>query len=115
MDPTTADPQNPACSGVDKADHVAMDMCYAENRAVIHLHGGITPWISDGTPHQWITPAGEDTAYPEGVSVENVPDMDTRDARTACADVLLHQRPERAVDVLPRPRLGHHPAQRVCR
>ncbi|MBN2840228.1 MAG: hypothetical protein JXP37_04645, partial [Coriobacteriia bacterium] len=31
---------------------------YTENRAVVHLHGGITPWISDGTPHQWITPAG---------------------------------------------------------
>jgi FtsP/CotA-like multicopper oxidase with cupredoxin domain len=48
---------------------------YTENRAVIHLHGGHTPWISDGTPHQWITPAGEDTQYPKGVSVQNVPDM----------------------------------------
>lgn len=48
---------------------------YTQNRAAIHLHGGITPWISDGTPHQWITPAGEDTVYPEGVSVRNVPDM----------------------------------------
>ncbi|WP_202613549.1 multicopper oxidase domain-containing protein [Ornithinimicrobium cerasi] len=75
MDPTAADPQNPVCSGIDKADHVAMNMCYAENRATLHLHGGITPWISDGTPHQWITPAGETTEYPEGVSVENVPDM----------------------------------------
>ncbi|HET6350657.1 MAG TPA: multicopper oxidase domain-containing protein [Coriobacteriia bacterium] len=52
--------------------HMAM---YTQNRATLHLHGGITPWISDGTPHQWITPAGEDTVYPEGVSVENVPDM----------------------------------------
>ncbi|MCL5096725.1 MAG: multicopper oxidase domain-containing protein [Candidatus Omnitrophica bacterium] len=48
---------------------------YTENRAVIHLHGGYTPWISDGTPHQWITPAGEHTSYPEGVSTQNVPDM----------------------------------------
>ncbi|MDD1683156.1 MAG: PKD domain-containing protein [Methanoregula sp.] len=48
---------------------------YTENRAEIHLHGGNTPWISDGTPHQWITPAGEDTAYPRGVAVYNVPDM----------------------------------------
>ena len=48
---------------------------YTENRAEIHLHGGNTPWISDGTPHQWITPAGEYTAYPEGASVYNVPDM----------------------------------------
>ena len=43
----------------------------------------MTPWISDGTPHQWITPDGEvpypdsDSPHPknEGVSVVNVPDM----------------------------------------
>jgi len=64
------DPQNPMC-GMDPKPMG----CYSENRATLHLHGGITPWISDGTPHQWITPAGEDTAYPEGVSVQNVPDM----------------------------------------
>ena len=49
---------------------------YTENRATLHLHGGNTPWISDGTPHQWTTPANETTPYPEGVSVYNVPDMD---------------------------------------
>jgi FtsP/CotA-like multicopper oxidase with cupredoxin domain len=49
--------------------------CFPQNRATLHLHGGVTPWISDGTPHQWITPAGEDTKYPQGVSVQNVPDM----------------------------------------
>lgn len=54
----------------------AMPMDYTENRATLHLHGGFVPWISDGTPHQWTTPAGEDTPYPEGVSVYNVPDMD---------------------------------------
>jgi FtsP/CotA-like multicopper oxidase with cupredoxin domain len=48
---------------------------YTENRGTIHLHGGQTVWISDGTPHQWITPAGEDTPYPVGVSVKPVPDM----------------------------------------
>ncbi|MHB8859078.1 MAG: cupredoxin domain-containing protein [Thermoleophilia bacterium] len=48
---------------------------YTENRANIHLHGGDTVWISDGTPNQWITPAGETTPYPEGVQVVNVPDM----------------------------------------
>ena len=48
---------------------------YTQNRATIHLHGGFTPWISDGTPHQWITPASETTSYPKGVSVPNVPDM----------------------------------------
>jgi FtsP/CotA-like multicopper oxidase with cupredoxin domain len=49
---------------------------YSQNRANLHLHGGVTPWISDGTPHQWTTPAGQVTTYTEGVSVYNVPDMD---------------------------------------
>ncbi len=48
---------------------------FTQNRATLHLHGGFVPWISDGTPHQWITPAGENTSYPKGVSVKNVPDM----------------------------------------
>ena len=48
---------------------------YAQNRANLHLHGNNSIWISDGTPHQWTTPAGEQTQYPHGVSVYNVPDM----------------------------------------
>ncbi len=32
---------------------------YAENRVDVHLHGGLTPWISDGTPHQWTIPVGD--------------------------------------------------------
>jgi len=32
---------------------------YTQNRATLHLHGGATPWISDGTPHQWTVPVGE--------------------------------------------------------
>ena len=56
---------------------------YTDNRATLHLHGGNTPWISDGTPHQWITPAGESLIpagaaydpYRKGASVQNVPDM----------------------------------------
>ena len=54
----------------------AKPMNYTENRATLHLHGGFVPWISDGSPHMWTTPAGEKTPYPEGVSVYNVPDMD---------------------------------------
>jgi FtsP/CotA-like multicopper oxidase with cupredoxin domain len=64
------DPQRPMCGDTPKP----MD-CFTENRATLHLHGGISPWISDGTPHQWTTPANEDTPYPKGVSVQNVPDM----------------------------------------
>ena len=52
---------------------------YTQNRATLHLHGGRTPWISDGTPHQWITPAAENTPYPKGVSVRDVPDMPPSD------------------------------------
>jgi FtsP/CotA-like multicopper oxidase with cupredoxin domain len=52
-----------------------MGEMYTQNRAEIHLHGGLTPWISDGTPYQWTTPAGDPTVYPMGVSVYNVPDM----------------------------------------
>ncbi len=49
---------------------------YTQNRATLHLHGGLTPWISDGTPHQWVTPIGENTTtYLKGASQQNVPDM----------------------------------------
>jgi FtsP/CotA-like multicopper oxidase with cupredoxin domain/fibronectin type 3 domain-containing protein len=67
---TESFPRTPLCGQTPKDPG-----CYTENRATLHLHGGITPWISDGTPHQWITPAGEGTPYPQGVSVANVPDM----------------------------------------
>lgn len=50
---------------------------FTENRAAIHLHGNSTVWISDGNVHQWFTPANENTPYPKGVSVKNVPDMGT--------------------------------------
>ena len=65
--------------GVDTTTMPGMSMPiyeqYKQNRATLHLHGGNTPWISDGTAHQWTTPAGETTSYPKGVSVAYVPDM----------------------------------------
>ena len=52
---------------------------YPQTRAAIHLHGGRTPWISDGTPHQWILPLDDfndpNNPYKQGVSLYNVPDM----------------------------------------
>ena len=51
---------------------------YTENRATLHLHGGATPWISDGTPHQWTVPVGEASVPASlltGNSVSYVPDM----------------------------------------
>jgi FtsP/CotA-like multicopper oxidase with cupredoxin domain len=49
---------------------------YTENRATLHLHGGNSPWISDGTPHQWTVPVGElTTPFQKGMSTKDVPDM----------------------------------------
>ncbi|MBI4785586.1 MAG: multicopper oxidase domain-containing protein [Chloroflexi bacterium] len=63
-------PQRPMCG-----DNPKPAACYTENRATLHLHGGFVPWISDGTAHQWVTPANETAGYPKGVSARNVPDM----------------------------------------
>ena len=62
-------------AGMGPLGMAANPMNYTQNRAVIHLHGGATPWISDGTPHQWFTPAGETSPYTEGRSFQSVPDM----------------------------------------
>ncbi len=48
---------------------------YPQSRATLHLHGGLTPWISDGTPHQWTIPVGDTSFYQKGVSTVQVPDM----------------------------------------
>ena len=74
--------RNPLCTEASKSD-----MCFKDNRATLHLHGGVTPWISDGTPHQWITPANQTTTWPQGVSVQSVPDMKVDPADPASATV----------------------------
>ncbi len=52
---------------------------YTQNRAGMHLVGGQAPWISAGSPHQWIAPAGETAAYAAGIgkgaSAQSAPDM----------------------------------------
>ncbi len=56
---------------------------YTNNRAAVHLHGGNTPWISDGTQHQWTAPVGQSSTWAapytgqdlKGWSVQDVPDM----------------------------------------
>jgi FtsP/CotA-like multicopper oxidase with cupredoxin domain len=45
-----------------------------DNRVALHLHGGNTPWISDGLPRQWVKPAGE-TGPNRGESARDIPDM----------------------------------------
>ena len=89
--PLEVNPQVPMCNDPDtKPMMVEMGHCYSDNRAIIHLHGGITPWISDGTPHQWITPANENTPFPQGVSVQNVPDMANVDAKNDGVQTLYY-------------------------
>ena len=66
---TVVDP-DPACATTGK---------YSQNRALFHLHGGATPWISDGTPHQWTTPVNDPSPYKKGVSAQPVPDMPAGD------------------------------------
>ncbi len=44
-----------------------------QNRGTLHLHGGATPWISDGTPQQWTVPEGDSPL--NGPSTQSVPDM----------------------------------------
>ncbi|WP_188116021.1 hypothetical protein [Salinispora fenicalii] len=48
---------------------------YPQNRAVLHLAGVQTGWISAGNPWHWITPAAEITPYPTGPGLTPVPDM----------------------------------------
>ena len=57
--------RNPPCTRRANPDGTPLPKpasCFKDNRATLHLHGGLSPWISDGTPHQWITPAGETTS-----------------------------------------------------
>lgn len=51
------------------------DETYPQNRASLHLHGGLTPWISGGSQYQWVTPARERSPYGAGPGLANVPDM----------------------------------------
>ena len=85
------DPTISACAGGPNAVdgtitppgyvHVPKFEFYTENREELHLHGGDNPWLSDGHPHQWITPAADELNpaeaqnYKRGDIAYNVPDM----------------------------------------
>ena len=48
----------------------------AQNRAVVHLHGGLVPWISDGGPFAWYAPdgsSGESFMNGPGSVFDNIP------------------------------------------
>ncbi len=51
------------------------DTSFPQNRVAIHLHGGDSPWISDGTPHQWFGAVGDANPNKKGDRLTNVPDM----------------------------------------
>jgi FtsP/CotA-like multicopper oxidase with cupredoxin domain len=57
-----------------------------QNRSGIHWHGGDTPWISDGTPHQWIAPAG-DISYTLGKDANHPFGMGKGDAAVGVPDM----------------------------
>lgn len=51
---------------------------FPQTRVAIHLHGGDSPWISDGTPNQWFSAETDPTMDPtlkRGDRAFNVPDM----------------------------------------
>ncbi len=68
-------PVDESLGGAGETPTNATDGTYTQNRVTIHLHGGDSPWISDGTPHQWFAPAGEPSPYKKGASLKPVPDM----------------------------------------
>jgi FtsP/CotA-like multicopper oxidase with cupredoxin domain len=71
-------PSDTSVMGAGMGDNGVVSGNFSQNRATLHLHGGLTPWISDGTPHQWTAPVGESTSFTpflKGVSSQDVPDM----------------------------------------
>jgi FtsP/CotA-like multicopper oxidase with cupredoxin domain len=70
-------PADQSYMGMSHTDLSNNTTWFSINRATVHLHGGATPWISDGTPHQWTVPEGEyaTATYKRGASVQFVPDM----------------------------------------
>jgi FtsP/CotA-like multicopper oxidase with cupredoxin domain len=54
--------------------YMGTDNGATQNRTALHMHGGNTPWISDGTPRQTVKPKGE-LGINKGESTRDVPDM----------------------------------------
>ena len=101
------DPRNPMC-GWSRSPRG----CYTENRA--HARTARRHHPVDQRRHtapvDHARPASR-PPYPKGVSVQERPGY--AGSRPGGDDVLLHESAERAAHVLPRPRVGHHPPQRV--
>ena len=87
---------------------------YSQNRATLHLHGGVTPWISDGTPQPVDHARRPGHDVPQGRQRLNVPDM-AADPSPGSVTFFYTNAAKRAADVLSRPFLRHHPPQRLRR
>ena len=72
---------------------------------------GFIPWISDGGPFDWLTLIG----HTHGLSFLNNPVLNPAAPCTGEAEYYYPNEPERPADVVPRPRLRHHPHQRLRR
>ena len=99
--------RNPVCAETPKPSG-----CFSENRATLHLHGGITPVDQRRHAAPVDHPCGREHRLSQGRQRQQRSGHARSGRRRG--DVLLHQPAERAVDVLPRPLLGHHPAERLC-
>ena len=71
------------------------------NRIAVHVHGGFSPWFSDGTPLQWFDPTGRTGASFHECPGHRAPSRD--------GNHLLPHGPKREALVVPRPRDGDHP------
>ena len=78
-----------------------------DNRATVHLHGGLVPWISNGGPHSWFAPNGD-----HGLSYVNV-----LNPGAAINQAEYYYPMDQSARMLwvSRSRLGDHAPQRVCR
>ena len=73
------DPQNPCAADRAKTPSLRRVSASPTTGPSSTCTAASRPGSADGTPHQWITPAGESTDYPQGTSVRPVPDMDAVD------------------------------------
>jgi spore coat protein A len=48
---------HPVGNAIDRSAYF-MDMQYEDTRVSVHLHGGLTPWVSDGMPESYFGVAG---------------------------------------------------------
>lgn len=54
-------------------DPFFMDAQTNPDKTSVHLHGGLTPWISDGGPYSWFTPANPGMYGPNKFFVPDMP------------------------------------------